>query len=110
MNTSMNEQLMQQLRLHGMLDSWQSMLESRTHTNLSLVEGLQHLLEAESLDRVHCRVQRLRTNAGFRYQASLDEITYTASRGLERTTVALLADGQYTTRAYVSARRTTYCL
>src|SRR5690625_906167 len=109
MNTSMNEQLMQQLRLHGMLDSWQSMLESRTHTNLSLVEGLQHLLEAEWLDRGHRRVQRLRKNAGFRYQASLEEIAYTPSRGLERNTVALLADGHDITRGYVSARRTTYC-
>lgn len=100
MNTSMNEQLMQQLRLHGMLDSWQSLLETRTHQNLSLVEGLQHLLEAEWLDRGHRRVQRLRKNAGFRYQASLEEITYMPSRGLERNTVALLADGQYITRGH----------
>lgn len=100
MNTSMNEQLMQQLRLHGMLDSWQSLLETRTHQNLSLVEGLQHLLEAEWLDRGHRRVQRLRKNAGFRYQASLEEITYTPSRGLERNTVALLADGQYISRGH----------
>src|SRR5690625_5155472 len=100
MNTSMNEQLMQKLRLHGMLDSWQSLLETRTHQNLSLVEGLQHLLEAEWLDRGHRRVQRLRKNAGFRYQASLEEITYIPSRGLERNTVALLADGQYITRGH----------
>src|SRR5690625_975103 len=100
MNTSMNEQLMQQLRLHGMLDSWQSLLETRTHQNLSLVEGLQHLLEAEWLDRGHRRVQRLRKNAGFRYQASLEEITYMPSRGLERNTAALLADGQYITRGH----------
>lgn len=100
MNTSMNEQLMQQLRLHGMLDSWQSLLETRTHQNLSLVEGLQHLLEAEWLDRGHRRVQRLRKNAGFRYQASLEEITYMPSRGLERNTIALLADGQYITRGH----------
>lgn len=50
MNTSMNEQLMQQLRLHGMLESLQALLETRTHQNLSLVEGLQHLQEAEWLD------------------------------------------------------------
>jgi DNA replication protein DnaC len=100
MNTSMNEQLMQQLRLHGMLDSWQSLLETRTHQNLSLVEGLQHLLEAEWLDRGHRRVQRLRKAAGFRYQASLEEITYSPLRGLDKNTVALLADGQYITRGH----------
>src|SRR5690625_3003724 len=100
MNTSMNEQLMQQLRLHGMLDSWQSMLESCTHTNLSLVEGLQHLLETEWLDRGHRRLQSLRTIAGFPYHAILEECTYPPSRGLERSTVALLAGGQYITRGH----------
>src|SRR5690625_1138319 len=95
MNPSMNEHLMQQMRLHGMLDSWQALLESRTHQNLSLVEGLQHLLEAEQLERGHRRVQRLRKAAGFRYQASLEEISYTSSRGLDKNTVALLSDGRY---------------
>jgi DNA replication protein DnaC len=96
----MNERLMQQLRLHGMLDSWQALLETRTHQNISLVEGLQHLLEAEWLDRGHRRVKRLRKAAGFRYQASLEEITYSPSRGLDKNTVALLADGQYITRGH----------
>jgi DNA replication protein DnaC len=86
---------MGQLRLHGMLASWQSLLETRTHQNLSLVEGLQHLLEAEQLEREDRRVKRLRKAAGFRYQASLAELTYTPSRGLDKNTVALLADGRY---------------
>ena len=95
MNTSINEQLMGQLRLHGMLASWRTLLETRTHQNLCLVEGLQHLLEAEHLERGHRRVQRLRNAAGFRYQASLEELIYSPSRGLNKNTVALLADGQY---------------
>ena len=33
--------------------------------------------------------------AGFRYQTSLKELTYSPSRGLNKNTVALLADGQY---------------
>jgi len=86
---------MGQLRLHGMLASWQSLLETRTHQNLSLVEGLQHLLEAEHLERGHRRVQRLRNAAGFRYQASMAELTYSPSRGLDKNTIALLADGRY---------------
>jgi len=95
MNTSTNEHLMGQLRLHGMLASWQSLLQTRTHQNLSLVEGLQHLLEAEYLERGDRRVQRLRKAAGFRYQACLEELTYSPSRGLDKNTVALLADGRY---------------
>lgn len=45
-------------------------------------------------------MQRLRKAAGFRYQASLEEITYSPSRGLDKNTVALLADGQYITRGH----------
>lgn len=86
---------MRQLRLHGMLDSWQTLLESRTYQNLSLTEGLQHLLQAEQLDREDRRVKRLRSAAGFRYQASLQELIYSASRGLDKNTIALLADGRY---------------
>jgi|SRR5690625_24688 len=95
MNPSIHEQLMRQLRLHGMLDSWQTLLESRTYQNLSLTEGLQHLLQAEQLDREDRRVKRLRSAAGFRYQASLQELIYSASRGLDKNTIALLADGRY---------------
>lgn len=86
---------MHQLRLHGMLASWQALLESRTHQNLSLVEGLQHLLQAEWLERGQRRVERLRKAAGFRYQAHLEELVYGPDRGLDKNTIALLADGQY---------------
>jgi DNA replication protein DnaC len=95
MNTSKTQQLMSELRLHGMLDSWQSIQESRSHQDLSLIEGLQHLLQAEWLHRGRRRVQRLTKTAGFRYQASLEELTYTPSRGLDKNTIALLADGNY---------------
>ncbi|MEX0928683.1 MAG: IS21-like element helper ATPase IstB [Balneolales bacterium] len=95
MNTSKTEQLMNDLRLAGMLDSWQSILQTRSHQELSLVEGLQQLLQAEWLERGRRRVQRLTKNAGFRYQASLEELSYSPSRGLDRNTIALLADGNY---------------
>lgn len=95
MNTSKNEELMYELRLHGMLSSWQALLETRSHTDLSLPEGLQHLLQAEWLERGRRRVSRLRKAAGFRYQASLEELAWTPDRGLDKNTIALLSDGQY---------------
>lgn len=36
-----------QLRLHGMSQSWKAMTETRTHKELSLMEGLEILLQAE---------------------------------------------------------------
>lgn len=98
MTTLKIEELTRQLRLHGMAASWQSLLETNTHTNLSLAEGLQHLLEAEWLERGHRRIERLRKAAGFRYQAHLEELSYNPARGLDKHTIALLADGQYIRR------------
>lgn len=95
MNASKIEQAMGELRLHGMLQSWQAMVQTQSFQQLSLVEAMEHLLDAETLDRAQRRVARLRSAAGFRYQASFEEITFGASRGIDRTTVALLADGQY---------------
>ena len=98
MSTSKIEATMGQLRLHGMLQSWQAMVQSQSTQQLSLVEAMEHLLDAEALDREQRRVARLRSAAGFRYQASLEELTYTAGRGMDRTGVALLSDGQYITK------------
>ena len=95
MNTSQIEYAMGQLRLNGMLQSWQSLIQTQSYQDLSLIEGLQLLLDAESLERGHRRVQRLRKAAGFRYQANLEELHYKPSRGLDKNTIALLADGQY---------------
>lgn len=95
MNTSQIEQTMNQLRLHGMVQSWQSLLHTRSYQELSLIEGLKLLLDAEALERGNRRVERLKRAAGFRYQANLEELHYKPSRGLDRNTVAHLADGQY---------------
>ena len=95
MNTSDIEHAMSELRLHGMHQSWQSLLETRSYQELSLLDGLKLLLVAETLERDQRRVQRLRKAARFRYQANLEELHYKASRGLDRNTIAVLADGQY---------------
>jgi len=59
------------LRLHGMAQSWTALLETRRHHELSLSEGLELLLQAETQDRENMRVERLRKNARFIYQASV---------------------------------------
>lgn len=97
MNTSDIEHAMAQLRLYGMHQSWQALLETQSWQGLSLIEGLKLLLDAETLERRERRVQRLTKAAGFRYQASLEELLYKASRGLDKNTIALLANGQYIT-------------
>jgi len=84
-----------QLRLHGMNRSWKALLETRRQSELSLEEGLEILLQAEVQDRENRRFDRLQKNARFRYQASVEEIRYDASRGIDKSIIARLATGQY---------------
>jgi len=84
-----------QLRLHGMNRNWKAMLETRRHSELSLEEGLEILLQSELLDRENRRYERLQKNARFRYQASIEEIRYDASRGINKALIARLATGEY---------------
>ena len=86
------------LRLKGMSRSWQALLETRRAHDLTLSEGLELLLQAEEEDRLNKRFERLQNNAKFRYHASLEELTYVASRGLDRDLMATLATCQYITR------------
>lgn len=83
------------LRLHGMNQGWKAMLETRRHTELSLQEGLEILLQAEQQERENRRFDRLTKNARFRYQATIDEISQHTSRGIDKDLVMRLATGDY---------------
>jgi len=84
-----------ELRLRGMSRSWETLIETRQHQDLSLSEGLLILLQAEKLDREQRRFDRLRKNAKFRYQASIEELRKDSSRGIDKTLMNALATGKY---------------
>lgn len=89
------ESQLKELRLHGVNQCWQSLRETRRHHELELVEGLEILLQAEQEYRTNSRFQRLRKNARFRYQASIEEITFDTARGLDKAQISELATGGY---------------
>ena len=89
------ESQLSQLRLHGMSRSWQALLETRRQHELTLSEGLEILLQAEEQERSNNRFDRLRKNARFRYQASIEELKMDASRGLDKALISNLATGDY---------------
>jgi DNA replication protein DnaC len=89
------ETQLKQLRLHGMGRSWQALMETRKHHELSFTEGMEMLLQAEEDDRSDKRFERLQRGAHFRYQASIQELHMEASRGLDKSLVANLATGNY---------------
>lgn len=89
------ESQLSRLRLHGMGRSWQALLDTRKQNELTLIEGLELLLQAEEQERNNNRFERLRKNARFRYQASIEELKLDASRGIDKGLIMTLATGDY---------------
>ena len=89
------ENQLTQLRLHGMKSRWNAFQETKSLSELTLVEGLEILLQAEIQDRNNRKFDRLRLSAKFRYQASIEELKYDATRGLDKGLVSTLVTGDY---------------
>jgi DNA replication protein DnaC len=89
------ESQLNRLRLHGMSRGWQALLETRRHQELTLTEGLELLLQSEEQERDNKRFERLQKAARFRYQASVEELHYDASRGIDKSLISVLATGDY---------------
>ena len=86
---------LKQLRLSGMSRIWQSLSETRRIHELSFSDGMQLLLQGEEDERTNRRFDRLQKNARFRYRASVAELAYDASRGLNKALVSELATCQW---------------
>lgn len=93
------EQQLSTLRLQGMERQWKTMKETRSIGKLTLEEGLALLLQAESDSRSELRFDRLKKNASFRYQASIEEVYMDPSRGIDKIQLMELATGSYIQKA-----------
>ena len=92
------ETTLSQLRLSGMAKAWQALMETHRAPELSFAEGLEILLQSEKEERATKRFERLKTNAKFRYQASIEEINFDAARGLNKNMITNLATCEYITK------------
>ncbi len=88
-------QMLSEMRLCGIQKQWNAMIETRSHFDLSFIEGLEILLQAEVQDKKQKRFERLVRNARFRYQASIEELRFDASRGMDKQMITSLATGDY---------------
>lgn len=89
------ESQMNDLRLPGMMRRWESLKETKQVHGLSLLEGLELLLQAEAEHRDNRKRDRLTQQANFRYQAVISEISYLPGRNLDKSTIGLLSDSSY---------------
>ena len=83
---------MSHMKLHGMLRSYQSMLDSNQHHSLTNDELINILIQSEWEDRENKKITRHLRLAKFRYGATVEELNFTTSRGLDKTQVLRLAD------------------
>lgn len=86
------------LRLSGMAATLKTLEESRKIHELSLADGLRLLIQGERDQREANRYTRLVKNASFRYQATLEELSFDASRGIDKSQILSLATGNYIRR------------
>lgn len=89
---------LRQMRLAGMARGWQALNETKQVFDLSFSEGLEILIEREEEERKNNRFNRLIIGAKFRYQASLEELCYEPSRGLNKSMITDLASCGYIAR------------
>jgi DNA replication protein DnaC len=86
------------LRMPGMAQCWLSLQETRNADALSFSDGLQILLQAEKDQRRVNRNARLIKEAGFRYQATIEDLVFDSTRGIEKNKVLQLASCEYIRR------------
>ena len=71
---------MRSLRLIGMADRYNAIMETPIHQRPDAVVILAQLVEAEELYRNNRRMLSAIKNARFRYQASLNDVIYSDQR------------------------------
>lgn len=75
---------MSRMRLLGMHLAFKTSIETNQAEQFTNDELVHHLVQSEWDDRQYRAVQRGLKNANFRYQASLEQVDYTAERGLDK--------------------------
>lgn len=95
MNTTQTLEQMRELKLTGMLHSYQSQLELSISHQLEGHELIAHLLQAEQLSRSNTRLIALLHAAKLRYPAIPESIECSAARSLSKTQWSLLLEGKF---------------
>lgn len=92
MNTNATIEKMRQMRLSGMKRAYESSFETRNQDTFTNDEFVAWLIESEENQRNNARTERLLKNAKFHYQASLEQMSYTQDRDIDRNLLTRLSD------------------
>jgi DNA replication protein DnaC len=92
MNTNVTIEKMHQMRLSGMKRAYESSFETRNQDTFTNDEFVAWLIESEENQRNNARTERLLKNAKFHYQASLEQVSFTQDRNIDRNLLTRLSD------------------
>lgn len=98
MNQTATMQQLEEMRLSGFTRAYREMMETGMNKDFTTDEIIAHLVQAEWDDRYHRKLQRLITQARFRYQASIEQIDYIAKRNLDKGQMLRLSSCDWITR------------
>jgi DNA replication protein DnaC len=79
------------MKFYGMQQSYKTLLDTQHHS-LTNDEIVSILIQAEWEDRENRKIGRYIKTARFRYGANIEEIDFTARRGIDKTQLLRLAD------------------
>ena len=92
------KQKMSQMKLYGMHQAYQTLLESTQQHLLTNDEVVSQLIQSEWEERETRKSDRNLKNARFRYQASIPELDFNKNRNLDKTLIMRLAEVSFVKR------------
>jgi DNA replication protein DnaC len=98
MNQTATMQKLEEMRFTGFVRAYREMTETGVAREYTTDEVIAHLVQAEWDDRYNRKLQRLITNARFRYRASFEEIDFSAKRNLDKNQLLNLSSCDWITK------------
>jgi DNA replication protein DnaC len=98
MNQTATIQKLEEMRFTGFVRAYREMTETGVARKYTTDEVIAHLVQAEWDDRYNRKLQRLVTNARFRYRASFEEIDFSAKRNLDKNQLLSLSSCDWITK------------
>ncbi|MDD5092690.1 MAG: IS21-like element helper ATPase IstB [Candidatus Wallbacteria bacterium] len=89
---------MREMKLHGMLNAFQTTLETGKSNDYTPDELLDYLIESEWSDRGTRKLRRRLHDAKFRYQAGVEELEFSSHRNLDKNLLRRLSDCSFLER------------
>lgn len=86
---------MKQMKFYGMYHAFKTALETDKLDGYTIDEFVGFLVDHEHDDRHNRRINRLVTNAKFRYKANLEDLSYHESRQLDKNRIMRLASCEF---------------